>query len=140
MLVKTGIKNTVNIYPPMPENVSVSNIAGTYSVLLTQTGTTAPVVNALQSDISAVLTWSYVSVGVYKLSIPGGFNVNKTVISPSIGFLISLQTATTPNSPPVFAVVKYDGSNDLLIETIDANFSPANGILTNFPLKVEIYV
>ena len=139
MLLRTGVKNTVNIYPP--NNLPQEDVAteAVYSVFLTQTSTNAPVANILLSTITALLTWSYVSKGVYKLSIPGGFTIAKTIITPSIGFLISLQTTNTPNTPPVFAVVKYDGSNNLLIETIDANFSPANDILTNFPLKIEIY-
>ena len=56
-----------------------------YRVILTQTGTTAPIATILEDDISSPV-WSYSSVGVYLLTKTGAFIINKTLPSNIVGY------------------------------------------------------
>jgi hypothetical protein len=111
-------------------NTLVNNMPYTYKVFLTQSGTTAPVVTTLVDTIGNT-TWTRVTGGTYNLTKTGAFVENKTV-------------------PISDTYVDIDG-NVYTIERIDANtmtlktyastdlVNPADGVLTNQYLNIDIY-
>lgn len=131
----TGNSITATIYTSTPEIVAtVSNYelpdSAKYTVLITQTGTNAPSPTVLANGVGT-LTWSYVNVGRYKLSIAGGFNTSATFVSVPIGVALYLE--------PNYLKVTFDVDNNLLFETKDATVEYANGILSKFNFEVRTY-
>jgi hypothetical protein len=65
-------------YPPI--KVEATTTLGNYAYLahVTQTGTSAPVATVIANSLSAAPVWSYVSVGVYRLTLAGAFPAAKT--------------------------------------------------------------
>ncbi len=72
---------------------SVANLANAIQLgytslvqLLTQTGTAAPVATEVYNNTGETFTWSYVSLGVYRVTSTGTpFTANKTVVFLNTG-------------------------------------------------------
>jgi len=109
----------------------INLIPYTYSVLLTQTSTNAPVVTVSHNSLTSTVTSSYVSVGNYKLSVDGGFDTSKTHLSIPIGVSMYMS--------PNYVAITYDTDNNILIQTWSASADLSNGVLVNFPFELKIF-
>jgi hypothetical protein len=81
--------NTADV--AVTQNFTASSIAAlasvsalgykSYTAIISQTGTAAPVATVLQNTIGGTFTWGYTSVGVYTVtSSSSGFTANKTIV------------------------------------------------------------
>ena len=122
---------TQNIYLNIFSGSGSSSSSSVYNALITQSSTGAPTAAILSNTLIPAPTWSRISAGVYKLSQTGGFNQAKTSIVPVCG----MSNYITPN----YVLVKFDTDNNLLVETWDSNLTPTDGILSSFPIKIEIF-
>ncbi len=122
-LTTSTITATVSQYIKLPYTA--------YSALISQTGTSAPTGTVLNNTVIGVLTWSRLSVGKYKLSIPGGFVTAKTLISVPMGAALYLA--------PNYLTITFDIDNNLLFETKDAAVEYADGILSNFNFELKVF-
>jgi hypothetical protein len=102
-----------------------------YRVILSQSGTDAPVATVLQDDL-AVPVWSYSAVGIYLLTKAGAFTVNKTLPSNVVGYndpegnLFTLERT----SADVMTLKTYAAADTTVL---------ANGVLTGQEIYIEIY-
>lgn len=101
-----------------------------YCAIVSQTGTSAPTGTPLTNQIGT-LTWSYVSVGKYKLSKTGGFDTTKTLLSVPLGVVHSLY--------PNYVKVSFDTDNNLLFETWNSALEYADNILSNFNFDIRTF-
>jgi hypothetical protein len=106
-----------------------------YEVLLTQTGTDAPVIvsdgsganTPLVNTLSGTPVWSYSTVGRYLLTLEGEFIVSKTTIFIGHNDITSLFSA-------------YRVSDDVIrLECTDLALVKADDLIVNFPIKITVY-
>ena len=108
---------------------NVTNSYKSYSTLLSQSGTSNPTENLLESNIGSG-TWSYIGVGTYRLTISNGFS--GTV--PQISGFCGPYTSTA-----VFFGSKIDNSN-YEIRTLSAiGAGLTDSVLLNTPIEIKIW-
>ena len=107
-----------------------------YTALLTQTGTDAPVATVLENTLGEVPTWVYFSAGYFYVQSPL-FEQNKTFLSIQKDFL-SLSTQVTIPDKRIY----YDGSDInghyISIDTI-GNDIASNGLLNYTAIEIRVY-
>jgi hypothetical protein len=107
-------------------------------LLLTQTGTNAPVITTLYNNIGNI-TSSYSSSGVYNLISSGLFVINKTFI-----------LANTNDDPVgnIMKTVNYSNANTIIINTYSINYfvtddqiepTSLDDSLNNFCIEIRVY-
>lgn len=102
-----------------------------YTVLISQSGTSAPTAIVLQNTLGEVPTYGYSVVGHYTLVSPGGlFAQNKTFIMPN--------SFTTGSDDDIFAAVWFDNSTIDLF-TFRSLATPNDDELNNTSLEIRIY-
>jgi len=104
-----------------------------YSMLLTQTGVSAPVKTDLSGNCGGI-SFSYNGVGYYTCTGTGLFTVNKTQII--FGQTYNIQV-TSANRIAVDSVEL--GLNSFEFNTFDGTGSVADVILANTPLEIRVY-
>lgn len=109
----------------------ISGFFWKYKALLTQTSTNAPTAILLSDNFSLVTTLTREGVGIYKLSIPGGYVTARTFVNPTIG--VNLYFLTNE-----YVRISYS-ANDILIETFDSAATYADGVLDKFPIEITTY-
>lgn len=94
-----------------------------------QAGIAAPADLPLLNTLGGSLSWAYIGVGEYEVTMPVPADQLKTV------FYI------TPPGPTLgFVVVEWSGTDTLTIHTFDSAGAPADDILQGaVPFKIEIY-
>ena len=97
-----------------------------YTALLNQTGTSAPVITVLNSELPFALATGYTSAGSFVLTSSNTFTANKTFV---------MLNATTDEK--VFHNIP-DISN-INIYTRDKSNTAKDGILNNCPLEIRVY-
>jgi hypothetical protein len=114
---------------------TASDILGytSYSMLLTQTGTNAPVKTDLSGNCSGI-SFSYNGVGYYTCTGTGLFTLNKTQIV--FGQVYNIQV-TSDNRISVDSVEL--GLNSFEFNTFDSTGTAANAILANTMLEIKVY-
>lgn len=96
-----------------------------YSASVTQVGTNAPTASILQNTLNCNITWTYISVGVYKGVSNGAFPVGRTLIYLGSNRGAGTTTIITTTTQTV---------NDFLIECNDGD-----GIIEDLPIRIEVY-
>lgn len=114
---------------------TASDILGytSYSMLLTQTGTNAPVKTDLSGNCSGI-SFSYNGVGYYTCTGTGLFTINKTQIFFGHVYNISI-TADNRISVDTDEL----GLNSFEFNTFDATGTTANAILSKTSLEIRVY-
>jgi len=140
---KNGLKNIftklIEIIKALNTNTNAIAAMGNpkvYKALLTQTGTSAPVATVLVNTLGEVPTWAYDSLGYYKLSITGGFDVTKTFVNVGTSYN---QSGGFGN--PLFRTYVFTDSKiwiDSFTETLGAHLT-TNGVLYATPFEIEVY-
>tara|TARA_R110002153_G_scaffold124594_1_gene271161 strand:- start:829 stop:1269 length:441 start_codon:yes stop_codon:yes gene_type:complete len=110
---------------------SIANLANAVQLgytslvqLLTQTGTEAPVATEVYNNTGETYTWSYVSIGVYRVTSTGTpFTDNKTVVFVNVGY---------SNNNSVTAWRKINTNVIEVVTTFDTKF-------VNGSFEVKIY-
>lgn len=100
-----------------------------YTTLLSQSGTSAPTEIKLESNIGSG-TWSYSSVGTFRLTVTNGFDG----VVPQISGFCGPYTSTS-----VYYGSKIDNSN-YEIRTLSALGSGlTNSVLLNTPIEIKVW-
>lgn len=96
----------------------------------------APVATVLENTLGEVPTWTYDSVGYYKLSITGGFDVTKTFVNVGTSYN---QSGGFGN--PLFRTYVYTDNKiwvDSFTESLGAHIA-TNGVLYATPIEIRVY-
>ena len=105
------------------------NVYDSYTALLTQTSTNAPVATVLSNNLTATLTWARTGVGVYTLTASAAtFTANKTIVFLNPGSSVSLISAET-TSDTVLTVKTFVPSSGAAVDAA----------ITNGAFEVRIY-
>ena len=115
---------------------SGSTAYNSYTALLTQTSTNAPVATILSNNLTATLTWARTGVGVYTLTANAAiFTANKTIVFLNTGtgspFLITWNHGISTGVPTdtVLRVTTH----------VPTNGSYVDNAITNGAFEVRIY-
>jgi len=100
-----------------------------YTVLITQTGTDAPVVTVLENTIGNIV-WTRSAPGEYVGTLSNAFVSNKTFAfaASNDGGLSSFQIDYTSAAPDVIYLVTFDSTNTL-----------SDDLLINSSLEIRVY-
>jgi hypothetical protein len=105
------------------------NVYDSYTALLTQASTNAPVATVLSNNLTATLTWARTGVGVYTLTASAAtFTANKTIVFLNPGSSVSLISAET-TSDTVLTVKTFVPSSGAAVDAA----------ITNGAFEVRIY-
>lgn len=94
---------------------------------LSQGGTNAPTESVKINELGVTVTFSYVGVGGYMITATGMFN--------TIPFL----NVIVPTAYGHWTHTIQD-ANTTYLETFDTSGTPSNGILTNTPFELEVFL
>ncbi len=104
-----------------------------YVALLTQTGTNAPVATVLKNTLGGVPVWSYVSAGVYRLTLASAFTANKTNVEKPV----VVWSAASVGDDAYYRLTKISTSIIELVYTF--NGVETDGELNKDFIKIEVY-
>lgn len=105
------------------------NVYDSYTALLTQTSTNAPVATVLSSNLTGTFTWARTGVGVYTLTASvATFTANKTIVFLNAGSGIPLISAER-TSDTVLTVKTF----------VSSNGAATDAAITNGAFEVRIY-
>jgi len=105
------------------------NVYDSYTALLTQAGTAAPVATVLSNNLTATLTWARTGVGVYTLTASAAtFTANKTIVFINAGSSQSIITGER-TSDTVLTVKTFVPSSGAAVDAA----------ITNGAFEVRIY-
>lgn len=107
-----------------------------YTALLTQSGTNAPVATVLENTLNGNVTFSFISTGIYEITIPVQVNYNKV-------FILCPSSFRNKNAG-VFSDVLIDlpiTTNNFKINVKELNFATnyLNSMLDKFPIEIRVY-
>ena len=100
------------------------------SLDVTQTGTNAPVVNGVYSNVgltTAQVTGTYAATGSYDFSFPTGTILNNASVFVS---------APTGSAVPIIRATAAESASSIQVVTQGTGFTNANGLLTNTKINV----
>ena len=105
------------------------NVYDSYTALLTQASTKAPVATVLSNNLTATLTWARTGVGVYTLTASAAtFTANKTIVFINAGSSQSIITGER-TSDTVLTVKTFVPSSGAAVDAA----------ITNGAFEVRIY-
>jgi hypothetical protein len=99
----------------------------TYKANVTQTSTNAPTSTIGVNELSGTPTWSYVGVGVYRLTLVGEFTNDKTYVVMNTG------------GKNGFARAWREDVDKIRVETYTTGLVAANDILDQVSLIIEVH-
>ena len=98
-----------------------------YTALLLQVGTGTPTATVLENTLGGVVSFTYITVGVYRANLTGVFIIDKTSVSLSSGQVPSiLQGARTTD-------------NYITFKSSDSSFTPADNLLNSSLMEIRVY-
>jgi hypothetical protein len=104
-----------------------------YTALVSQIGTDAPTVVVLENTLDGVITFSYLSVGIYEIENTVAWDKLKTWYSiTNLG-----DTATMVEVTPAIRYMTFEGP--FYIYTLDNSLNAANGVLAYTPIEIRVY-
>jgi hypothetical protein len=121
----TGIiysRNSSDIFVVGQTGTFVSYIAN-----ISQTGTNAPTADVFENSLGGTVTFSYVGVGQYELTLTGAFTADKTVIEVN-NFV----------SGGLIQAFRKD-ADDIVINTFNTSLAATNGVLSDSSIIVKVY-
>ena len=107
-----------------------------YTALLSQSGTSAPVATVLENTLNGNVTFSFISTGIYEITIPVQVNYNKV-------FILCPSSFRNKNAG-VFSDVLINlpiTTNNFKINVKELNFATnyLNSMLDKFPIEIRVY-
>jgi len=145
-LTKSGFATLVVMNQPASAPVNFTTLKGQSDIIVesrsndspfsfisldvTQTGTNAPVVNGVYSNVglaTAQVTGTYVGVGSYGFSFPTGVVLNNASVFVS---------APTGSAVPIIRATAAEAASSIQVVTQNTSFANANGLLTNTKINV----
>jgi hypothetical protein len=101
-----------------------------YSVLLSQTGTSAPVATILENTLGVTPVWNYQSQGLYYVQANGVFINNKTTVTVS----------PLPNGLlGAYSAISFNGNDWVYIDVKQANGQSTNNSLSKTFFEIRVY-
>ena len=98
-----------------------------YTALLLQVGTGTPTATVLENTLGGAVSFTYITVGVYRANLTGVFIINKTSVSLSSGQVPSIvQGARTTD-------------NYITFKSSDSSFTPADNLLNSSLMEIRVY-
>lgn len=125
----TIIKSNLELIQDITKGTDLITKYKDYAVLLTQSGTAAPVDTVLENNLGETVVWTYSSLGTF-IGTATGIFTSKTFIPAH------LQNFVDKNGV-AYRLEKLD-ANRIQLTTLD-NGQLANGRLINFPIELKIY-
>lgn len=105
-----------------------------YSALVSQSGTDDPVATVLENSLIGIPTYSRLDVGLYLISLPGGFTLQATQVFPPSYFDF--------NNLGAASIFPQD-INTIQIQTFDVSAFPSpvmsDSVLSGLPIKIFVY-
>lgn len=101
-----------------------------YEALLTQSGTSAPVVTVLENSFGGTIVWTYVSAGRYRATLTGAFTSGKTAIILSPNFILGGGSHTLNH--------EWQNTNSVDIYCL-SNSTLTNSMMTNSYIEFRVY-
>lgn len=112
-----------------------------YSVLITQSGTSAPTVNVLVDDFDGSFLLSRVSTGVYRITSP-----NSYFVTDKTSFFITENGVYNVTQSPFIKIhhkVSLESSSQIKIEVFGISSSSPDGYVVDgmsyVPLTIKVY-
>jgi hypothetical protein len=100
-----------------------------YTALLSQTGTDAPVATVLENTLGGAVVWSYDGVGDYYGTLTGAFpDSNKLFIIYG-----------SPSSQGTFIQSGYNNVNSVFLATFNNSVTDTDGLLDHTPIEIRVY-
>lgn len=127
--IYTIIKSTLELIQDVTKGTDLITKYKDYAVLVTQTGTTAPVDTVLENNLGETVVWTYSSLGTYIGTATGIFTAKTFIPAHLKNFVDKYGVA--------YRLEKLD-ANRIQLTTLD-NGQLANGKLTDFPIELKIY-
>jgi hypothetical protein len=112
---------------PLLTIVSNGGSYTSYVALLTQTGTSAPVINVLENNTGITFTPSYDDVGAFVLTPDVAPDEDKVTVLGASG----------SGSGFIRSIFWREGVVN--ITTVDSDSAPANGVLSNSTIEIRVY-
>lgn len=114
-------------------NGSKNNL--TYNALVTQSGTSAPVMTIRDNTLGSIV-WTYGSTGVFYGTLTGAFATAKLDLPvPNTGFAVIDSSGTG-----LGYYTLYRASDDqIVLRSYNLSNASANGILANSPIEIKVY-
>lgn len=98
-----------------------------YVALLTQSGTTAPIVTVLKNTIGTI-TWTRSGTGVYLATTDG-------LLPPEL----TIQQICNQWTGTVNYISTQDDGDGIIVETVDDTGTPIDGNLYKTPVIIQVY-
>jgi hypothetical protein len=116
------------IWARLPERVAALENPKLIKALISQTETNAPVPTILENNTGATLTFDYTVSGVYTIT-----SDKPIFISGKMGVTLGL------GANPLLFTYSISSSRQISIVSLSTGFSPANNLLSNNLLTIEIF-
>lgn len=109
-------------FEPIPKANGNARPYKVYTVLLSQTGTSAPTATVLENSLGGTVVWSYTGAGTYTATLVNGFGANANK-------MWSIPTTVANNN-----TLNWNSSDDVIL-----TISDGDNILDKFAIEIRIY-
>lgn len=104
-----------------------------YTALLTQTGTDAPVATVLENTLGGDVVWSYVQTGFYFGTLNNSFPLEKT-------FCQGITTTVEDGTGLLVVTVKRNTMDEISVSSANPIFeTPLDDVLLYMPIEIRVY-
>ena len=136
LLYIVDVSDTTQSPQGTSKSIEVANIARpykVYSALLTQSGVGAPISIELENSIEGVISFEYLSTGIYKIVNSLSWDIDKTWYSIAGQGDIGSMSAANPTN------IKIGFEGDLLIYAFNSADTSIDDALLKTPIEIRVY-
>ena len=141
-MAKIFYDTALSVYRVSQGTPEITDTPKKYYARINQSGTSAPTVGTLVFNTFGLTpTFNYVAVGEYELEVSSAILTQyKVPLADNAGMCIEWK-ALYDNVGAGFGwyMISWVSTTKISIKTVDGTFTAADGILTDFPLVIEIY-
>lgn len=134
--------STVNVSGSISVNSNNVQPYKVYAALLTQAGFDAPSASIVYNTLGDI-SWSYTSTGQYVGTLANAFTQGKTFLppgdpsTPTYWGVYGLNDDLTDTGK--FTALLVDTTSSVRLISISSPETPADGLLTSFPIEIKVY-
>ena len=110
-----------------------------YVALLSQSGTDVPVATVLKNTLGGEVVWDYAGVGNYSGTLEDAFTSNKTNLGSGASSQLNTLVEADGSGDNSWQIFSADASIVEIKTYSDLAITPANGILINQFIRIEVY-